>query len=108
MERERNEREKEEAVIAANMQNSKKKLLDDLAEDEAKRDAEVKKMQQLKDEEQKTLFSSLSNGNEQNEEDQSFPRPSLIKDSVLPDWIFQITIQSFWLFPEIIMDLVFK
>ena len=108
MERERNEREKEEAVIAANMQNSKKKLLDDLAEDEAKRDAEVKKMQQLKDEEQKTLFSSLSNGNEQNEEDQSFPRPSLIKDSVLPDWIFLITIQSFWLFPEIIMDLVFK
>ena len=62
MERERAEREKEEAAIAANMHNTKQKLLNDLAEDEAKREEAVKKMQQMKDEEQKVLFSSLSNG----------------------------------------------
>lgn len=60
MERERLQREKDEAAMAASMQNSKKKLLDDLAEEEAKREAAVRDLQQMKDEEKKTLFSSLS------------------------------------------------
>lgn len=60
MERMRIEREKEEAAIADTMLNTKKKLLNDLAEDEAKREADVKKLQQLRDEEKKTLFTSLS------------------------------------------------
>jgi len=60
MERTRIEREKEEAAIADTMHNTKKKLLNDLAEDEAKREADVKKLQQLRDEEKKTLFTSLS------------------------------------------------
>ena len=62
MERTRIEREKEEAAIADTMHNTKKKLLNDLAEDEAKREADVKKLQQLRDEEKKTLFTSLSSG----------------------------------------------
>ena len=56
------EREGEEAALAATMHSSKKKLLNDLAEDEAKREADVKKLQQLRDEEKKTLFTSLSSG----------------------------------------------
>ena len=62
MERMRVEREGEEAALAATMHSSKKKLLNDLAEDEAKREADVKKLQQLRDEEKKTLFTSLSSG----------------------------------------------
>ena len=62
MERMRIEREKEEAAIADTMLTTKKKLLNDLAEDEAKREADVKKLQQLRDEEKKTLFTSLSSG----------------------------------------------
>ena len=57
------ERAGEEAALAVTMHNTKKKLLNDLAEDEAKREADVKKLQQLRDEEKKTLFNSLSSGN---------------------------------------------
>lgn len=60
IEKMRVERAGEEAALAVTMHNTKKKLLNDLAEDEAKREADVKKLQQLRDEEKKTLFTSLS------------------------------------------------
>ena len=51
MERERMAREKEEAAMAASMQNRQKKLLNDLAEEEAKREDAVRSLQQMKDKE---------------------------------------------------------
>ena len=60
--RERLEREKGEAALAASMQNSKRKLLNDLAEEEAKRDAGLRDLQQMKDKEKEVLVSSLSSG----------------------------------------------
>ena len=62
MERERLEREKEEAAMAATMQNRQKKLLNDLAEEEAKREDAVRSLQQMKDKEKEGLITSLSNG----------------------------------------------
>ena len=44
------------------MQNNKKKLLTDLAEEEAKREKQVMDIQKLKDKERETLFSSLASG----------------------------------------------
>jgi len=61
MERERLEREKEEAAMAATMQNRQKKLLNDLAEEEAKREDAVRSLQQMKDKEKEGLITSLSN-----------------------------------------------
>ena len=51
MERERGEREKEEAAIAASMQNSKKKLLNDLAQETAQQEAAVRELQEMRDKE---------------------------------------------------------
>ncbi len=48
--------------MAASMQNSKKKLLNDLAAEEAKREDAVRQLQQMKEEEQKILITSLSSG----------------------------------------------
>ena len=62
MERERAEQEKKEAALAASMQDSKKKLLNDLAEDVAKRDAAVKNLQEMKDKEKEGLIESLAGG----------------------------------------------
>ena len=62
MERERQEWEKDEAAMAASMQNNKKKLLNDLAEEEAKREDAVRNLQQMKDKEKEGLITSLSNG----------------------------------------------
>ena len=62
MERERMAREKEEAAMAASMQNRQKKLLNDLAEEEAKREDAVRSLQQMKDKEKEGLITSLSNG----------------------------------------------
>ena len=62
MERERGEREKEEAAIAASMQNSKKKLLNDLAQESAQQEAAVRELQDIKDKEKGNLISCLSNG----------------------------------------------
>lgn len=61
MERERMTREKEEAAMAASMQNRQKKLLNDLAEEEAKREDAVRNLQQMKDKEKEGLITSLSN-----------------------------------------------
>jgi E3 ubiquitin-protein ligase LRSAM1 len=61
MERERGEREKEEAAIAASMQNSKKKLLNDLAQESAQQEAAVRELQDIKDKEKGNLISCLSN-----------------------------------------------
>ena len=44
------------------MQDSKKKLLNDLAEDVAKRDAAVKNLQEMKDKEKEGLIESLAGG----------------------------------------------
>lgn len=61
MERERETREKEEAALASNVKESKKRLLNDLAKEEAQREDAVKKLQQLKDKEKQLLVTSLSN-----------------------------------------------
>lgn len=63
LERERAQREKDEAALAATMQNSKLKLLNAMAEEEAKMDSAVRQMQELKGKEKEVLISSLSNGN---------------------------------------------
>ena len=62
MERERGEREKEEAAIAASMQNSKKKLLNDFAQETAQQEAAVRELQEMRDKEKGNLISCLSNG----------------------------------------------
>jgi hypothetical protein len=62
LERERDTREKEEATLAATMQNSKKKLLNVLAAEEQEREDAVRKLQQLKDIEKEGLISSLYSG----------------------------------------------
>ena len=62
MERERLEREKDEAALAASMQNSKMKLLNDLAEETAQREAAVRNLQHIKDKEKENLFTALSSG----------------------------------------------
>ena len=62
MERDRGEREKEEAAVAASMQNSKKKLLNDLAQESAQQEAAVRELQDIKDKEKGNLISCLSNG----------------------------------------------
>lgn len=62
LERERSEREKEEAALAVSMQNTKKKLLNDLAAEEAEREDGLRKLQQMKDEEKKGLITSLYSG----------------------------------------------
>ena len=62
MEAARKEGEAKEAVLAANLQNNKKKLLTDLAAQEAKNEEAVKRLQHMKDKERESLFSSLSSG----------------------------------------------
>ena len=62
MERERGERENQEAAIAASMQNSKKKLLNDLAQETAQQEAAVRELQEMRDKEKGNLISCLSNG----------------------------------------------
>ncbi len=62
LEKEREAREKDEAALAASMQNTKKKLLDDLAKEDAKQVDAVRKLQEMKEKEKETLVSSLSNG----------------------------------------------
>lgn len=56
------ENQAKEAELAANMQNNKKKLLDDLANEEARRDEAVKTLQALKEKEKETLIDSLYSG----------------------------------------------
>ena len=62
LEKERAEAEAREAVLAASVQDSKKKLLDDLAKEDAKREAAVKDIQKLKDMEKSELLNSLHSG----------------------------------------------
>ena len=63
MEKERAEAEAREAAVAASMKDNKKKLLDDLAKEDAAREAAVKDIQKLKDKEKAELMGSLHNGN---------------------------------------------
>ncbi|TRY63249.1 hypothetical protein TCAL_05773 [Tigriopus californicus] len=60
MEKAREESQQKEAVLAANVQIGKKKLLTDLAAEESKREEAVKKMQQLRDKEKVALVGSLA------------------------------------------------
>lgn len=62
MEIARKEDEAKEAVLAANLQNNKKKLLTDLAAREAENEEAVKRLQHMKDKEREVLFGSLSSG----------------------------------------------
>jgi len=59
LEKEREETQAKEALLAVSMQEDKKKLLDDLAKENAKIDAAVKDLQKLKDQEKSELLSSL-------------------------------------------------
>ena len=51
-----------EALLSASMAKNKQKLLTDLAQEEAAREAQVKSLQQLKDREREGLFESLAQG----------------------------------------------
>ena len=62
MEKERVEAEAREAAMQASMKDNKKKLLDDLAAEDAKREAAVKDIQKLKDKEKADLMGSLHSG----------------------------------------------
>ena len=62
MERAREEGAAKEALLTASMANNKQKLLTDLAQEEAAREAQVKSLQQLKDREREGLFESLAQG----------------------------------------------
>ena len=62
MEKERIEAEAREAAMHASMKDNKKKLLDDLAKEDAKREAAVKDIQKLKDIEKADLMGSLHSG----------------------------------------------
>ena len=62
MERAREEEAAKEALLTASMANNKQKLLTDLAEEEAAREAQVRGLQQLKDREREGLFESLAQG----------------------------------------------
>ena len=62
LEKEREETQAKEALLAVSMQEDKKKLLDDLAKENAKIDAAVKDLQKLKDQEKSELLSSLHGG----------------------------------------------
>ena len=62
MERAREEEAAKEALLTASMANNKQKLLTDLAQEEAAREAQVRGLQQLKDREREGLFESLAQG----------------------------------------------
>lgn len=62
MEKAREEEAAKEAALAASVQDNKRKLLTDLAAEEAKREEQVKDLQKLKDKEREALFSSLASG----------------------------------------------
>ena len=62
LEKEREETQAKEALLAVTMQEDKKKLLDDLAKENAKIDAAVKDLQKLKDQEKSELLTSLHGG----------------------------------------------
>ena len=62
MQKELEESQAKEAELAVSMQNNKKKLLNDLANEEAKRDEAVKNLQALKEKEKGALMDSLHSG----------------------------------------------
>ena len=62
MQKELEENQAKEAELAASLQNNKKKLLNDLANEEAKRDEAVKNLQALKEKEKGVLMDSLQSG----------------------------------------------
>ena len=64
MQKDLEENAAKEAQLAASMQDNKKKLLTDLAAEEAKREAAVKNLQALKEKEKQALVGSLWNGTE--------------------------------------------
>ncbi len=64
LEKHREEEAAKEALLTASMNDNKKRLLTDLAEQEAMREQEVKNLQQLKDKERESLFGSLASGKE--------------------------------------------
>ena len=62
LEKERDEAQAKEALLAVSMQEDKKKLLDDLTKENAKIEAAVKDLQKLKDQEKAELLSNLHGG----------------------------------------------
>ena len=62
LEKHREEEAAKEAILTASMADNKKKLLTDLAEQEALREEQVKNLQHLKDMERESLFGSLAKG----------------------------------------------
>jgi len=59
LEKEREEAQAKEALLAVSMQEDKKKLLDDLTKENAKIEAAVKDLQKLKDQEKAELLNNL-------------------------------------------------
>lgn len=62
LEKEREESQAKEAALAAMVMEEKRKLLDDLAKEDAKIQNAVKDLQRMKDKERCELLSSLHNG----------------------------------------------
>ena len=62
MQKHQEEEQAKEAALAANAQDNKKRLLTDLAKEEAQREEQVKKLQQMKEKEKETLIASLGSG----------------------------------------------
>ena len=62
LEKEREEAQAKEALLAVSMQEDKKKLLDDLTKENAKIEAAVKDLQKLKDQEKAELLNNLHGG----------------------------------------------
>ncbi len=59
MEKQLNETQVGEAKLKEQSRQHKKKLLEDLAEEGTKKDEEMKKLQQMKEEERKVLFNQM-------------------------------------------------
>jgi len=56
------ENQAKEMALAKSMEDNKKKLLTDLAAEEARREEAVRKLQDVKEKEKETLVNSLYNG----------------------------------------------
>lgn len=62
MQKEMEDSQAKEAQLAAHMQDNKKRLLTDLAKEEARRDEAVKRLQVMKEKEKEQLIDSLYSG----------------------------------------------
>ena len=90
MEKDREEAQAKEAALAAYAQDSKKRLLEDLAKEDAKREEAVKDIQKMKDKEKSDLLSSLHNGKDKKESIRIFPLSSVRKQVFACMWLLRL------------------